>query len=133
VRRAETLQAHFDSAFWGDELGTYAVALDGDKRPCRVRTSNAAQCLFSGIVFWERAAGLAKTLLAPESFSGWGIRTVAASEPRYNPMGYHNGGVWPHDPLTMAVKMVPTIGTKHDDFSRGKADTSYPRVHIYYS
>ncbi len=106
ARRAETLQAHFDSAFWCDELGTYAVALDGDKRPCRVRTSNAGQCLFSGIVFSERATRLAQTLLAPESFSGWGIRTVAASEPRYNPMGYHNGGVWPHDNALIACGLA---------------------------
>jgi glycogen debranching enzyme len=100
--RANTLQARFDSEFWCDELGTYALALDGDKRPCRVRTSNAGQCLFAGIVFPERASRLANTLLAPESFSGWGIRTVAACEPRYNPMGYHNGGVWPHDNALIA-------------------------------
>jgi glycogen debranching enzyme len=75
--------------------GTYALAIDGDKRPCRSRTSNAGQCFFSGIVLQERAARLAQTLLAPKSFSGWGIRTVATSEPRYNPMGYHNGGAWP--------------------------------------
>jgi glycogen debranching enzyme len=104
--RAETLQARFDSAFWCDDLGTYALALDGDKRPCRVRTSNAGQCLFSGIVPPERVARLAQTLLAPESFSGWGIRSVAASEPRYNPMGYHNGGVWPHDNALIACGLA---------------------------
>jgi glycogen debranching enzyme len=102
ARRAETLQARFDSEFWCDEWGTFALALDGDKRPCRVRTSNAGQCLYSGIVFPERAARLAQTLLAHESFSGWGVRTLAASEPRYNPMGYHNGGVWPHDNALIA-------------------------------
>lgn len=104
--RAETLQARFDSAFWCDDLGTYALALDGDKRPCRVRTSNAGQCLLSGIVPAERASRLAQTLLAPQSFSGWGIRTVAASEPRYNPMGYHNGGVWPHDNALIACGLA---------------------------
>jgi glycogen debranching enzyme len=104
--RAETLQTRFDSAFWCDDLGTYALALDGDKRPCRVRTSNAGQCLLSGIVPAERASRLAQTLLAPESFSGWGIRTVAASEPRYNPMGYHNGGVWPHDNALIACGLA---------------------------
>ena len=101
-KRAETLQSRFDSAFWCDELGTYAVALDGDKRPCRVRTSNAGQCLYSGIVPAGRAGRLSQTLLGPESFSGWGIRTVASNEPRYNPMGYHNGGVWPHDNALIA-------------------------------
>jgi len=102
TKRAETLRSRFDSAFWCDELGSYALALDGDKRPCQVRASNAGQCLFTGIVMRERARRLAQTLLAPESFSGWGIRTVAASEPRYNPMGYHNGGVWPHDNALIA-------------------------------
>ncbi len=106
ARRAETLKARFDSAFWCDELCTYALALDGDKRPCRVRTSNAGQCLFSGIVLAERAVSLAQTLLARESFSGWGIRSVAASEPRYNPMGYHNGGVWPHDNALIAFGLA---------------------------
>jgi len=106
ARRAETLQGRFDSAFWCDELGTYALALDGDKRPCRVRTSNAGQCLFSGIVPADRAPRLAQTLLAPESFSGWGIRSVAASESRYNPMGYHTGGVWPHDNALIACGLA---------------------------
>lgn len=106
VKQAEILRARFDRAFWCDELGTYALALDGDKRPCRVRTSNAGQCLFSGIVLPERAAKLAQTLLAPESFSGWGIRSLAASEPRYNPMGYHNGAVWPHDNALIACGLA---------------------------
>jgi glycogen debranching enzyme len=81
---------------------TYALALDGAKRPCRVRTSNAGHCLFAGIVGPERARRLARTLLGPESFSGWGVRTVAASEARYNPMAYHNGSVWPHDNALIA-------------------------------
>jgi glycogen debranching enzyme len=106
VKRAETLRARFDSEFWCDELGTYALALDGDKRPCRVRTSNAGQCLYSGIVLPERVVRLAQTLLTPESFSGWGIRSVASSEPRYNPMGYHNGGVWPHDNALIACGLA---------------------------
>ena len=67
-----------------------------------MRTSNAGQCLFTGIASPERARRVARTLLGPESFSGWGIRTVAASEARYNPMGYHNGSVWPHDNALIA-------------------------------
>ncbi|HTB12112.1 MAG TPA: amylo-alpha-1,6-glucosidase [Bryobacteraceae bacterium] len=106
VNRAETLRARFDSAFWWNEAGTYALALDGDKRPCQVRTSNAGQCLFSGIAFPERAARIGHTLLAAESFSGWGIRSLAASEPRYNPMGYHTGGVWPHDNALIACGLA---------------------------
>jgi glycogen debranching enzyme len=102
TRQAEALRASFEQAFWCEELSTYALALDGDKRPCRVRTSNAGQCLFTGIAGPERARQVARTLLAREAFSGWGVRTVAASESRYNPMGYHTGSVWPHDNALIA-------------------------------
>ena len=95
--QAEELRDHFEQAFWCEDLSTYAVALDGDKQPCRTRTSNAGHCLFTGITSPERARRVARTLLGPESFSGWGVRTVAACESRYNPMSYHNGSVWPHD------------------------------------
>lgn len=91
------LQKKFETAFWCDDLGVYAQALDGHKRPCRVRTSNAGQCLYSGIASHPHAARLAQVLMSDEMFSGWGIRTVAASETRYNPISYHNGSVWPHD------------------------------------
>jgi glycogen debranching enzyme len=97
AQQAEALRQRFEQTFWCEELSTYALALDGDKRPCRVRTSNAGQCLFTGIASPARARRVARTLLSPESFSGWGVRTVAASEARYNPMAYHNGSVWPHD------------------------------------
>jgi glycogen debranching enzyme len=102
MRQAEAMRVQFEEAFWCEPLSTYALALDGDKRQCQVRTSNAGQCLFTGIVSTQRAARVAATLLAPESFSGWGIRTVAASEIRYNPMSYHNGSVWPHDNALIA-------------------------------
>jgi glycogen debranching enzyme len=101
-RRAESLRERFEAAFWCDDLGTYALALDGDKRPCRVRASNAGQCLFSGIAAPERAARVARGLTSPEFFSGWGVRTLAATEARYNPMAYHNGAVWPHDNALIA-------------------------------
>jgi glycogen debranching enzyme len=102
TRQAEWLRLRFEEAFWCEELSTYALALDGDKRPCRVRTSNAGQCLFTGIASPERARRVARTLLAPDSFSGWGVRTVASSEARYNPMGFHTGSVWPHDNALIA-------------------------------
>ncbi len=95
--QAEELRQRFESSFWCEDLGTYAMALDGGKRPCRVKTSNAGQCLFGGIASPERAARVARTLASAECFSGWGIRTLASTEARYNPMGYHNGTVWPHD------------------------------------
>jgi glycogen debranching enzyme len=102
ARQAEDLRERFEQAFWCEELSTYALALDGNKRPCQVRTSNAGQCLFTGIASRERAGRVAETLLSPESFSGWGVRTVAASEARFNPMAYHNGSVWPHDNALIA-------------------------------
>ena len=102
-QKAEVLRGRFEDAFWSEDLSTYALALDGNKRPCRVRTSNAGHCLFSGIADLERARRAALTLLSPESFSGWGIRTVAANERRYNPMSYHNGSVWPHDNAVIAA------------------------------
>jgi glycogen debranching enzyme len=94
---ADALRARFEEAFWCEDLGTYALALDGAKRPCRVRTSNAGQCLLTGIAAGERARRVASGLLAADFFSGWGIRTVSARERRYNPISYHNGTVWPHD------------------------------------
>src|SRR5262249_24646673 len=79
-QQAEDLRAAFEARFWDDALGTYALALDGAKRPCLVRTSNAGQCLFGGIAAPDRARRVAAGLVGPDLFSGWGIRTVAATE-----------------------------------------------------
>jgi glycogen debranching enzyme len=95
--QAETLRTRFEEAFWCEDLGTYALALDGRKRPCRVRASNAGHCLYSGIASPERGRRVAETLLGNEFFTGWGIRTLGKSEVRYNPLSYHNGSIWPHD------------------------------------
>ena len=103
---AATLKERFDAAFWCDDLAVYALALDGAKQPCRVRTSNAGQVLFSGIARTDRAARLADQLLGGDFFSGWGIRTVAEGEARYNPMSYHNGSVWPHDNALIALGLA---------------------------
>jgi len=100
--QADELRENFERAFWCEELSTYALALDGDKQPCRLRASNAGHCLFAGIASPQRAPRVARTLLSPASFSGWGVRTLAASERRYNPMSYHNGSVWPHDNALIA-------------------------------
>jgi glycogen debranching enzyme len=110
--QAAQLAARFESAFWCPELDTYALALDGAKRPCRVRTSNAGQLLFTGIVKPENVAKIARGLLGPEFFSGWGIRTVPSTEPRYNPMSYHNGSIWPHDNALIALGFA-RYGHKH--------------------
>jgi glycogen debranching enzyme len=105
ARQARTLQARFDEVFWSDKLGMFGLALDGDKRSCLVRSSNAGHCLFTEIARQDRAQVLAKTLMNEEFFSGWGIRTLPASEVRYNPMSYHNGSVWPHDNSMIAYGM----------------------------
>ncbi|MEN6494542.1 MAG: amylo-alpha-1,6-glucosidase [Thermoguttaceae bacterium] len=97
LHQAGVLQSRFEEAFWCPELKTYALALDGEKQPCRVRTSNAGHALFAGIASAEHAPKVAETLLEEASFSGWGIRTVATTEVRFNPMSYHNGSIWPHD------------------------------------
>jgi glycogen debranching enzyme len=103
---ATRLAERFETVFWCENLGTYALALDGDKRPCRVRTSNAGQVLFTGIAAPDRALRLAEGLLQPSFFSGWGIRTVANDEVRFNPMSYHNGSVWPHDNALIALGLA---------------------------
>jgi glycogen debranching enzyme len=97
------LREEFDNRFFDEELGTYILALDGHKKPCRIRTSNAGHALFAGIAYPERAAAVVSTLMDRSSFSGWGVRTVAASQARYNPMSYHNGSVWPHDNALIAA------------------------------
>ena len=105
-RQAELLKERFERAFWCEELSLYALALDGHKQQCRVRTSNAGHCLFSGIASQEYARRVENTLMGKEFFSGWGIRTVAASESRFNPMSYHNGSIWPHDNAMIAMGLA---------------------------
>jgi len=104
--QAERLAGRFEDAFWCPQIETYALALDGEKEPCRVRTSNAGQVLFSGIARPERASLVADGLINPRFFSGWGIRTVARGEARYNPMSYHNGSIWPHDNALIALGLA---------------------------
>ena len=103
---AMKLAAQFEAAFWCDDIGSYALALDGQKRPCRVRSSNAGQVLFTGIAKPERAMQVGDGLLRQQFFSGWGIRTIASTEARYNPMSYHNGSIWPHDNALIAAGLA---------------------------
>ena len=104
--QAERLAERFEEAFWLPELNTYALALDGKKEPCRVRSSNAGHLMFSGMIRPDRAALLAEELLRPRMFSSWGIRTIAKGEARYNPMSYHNGSIWPHDNALIALGLA---------------------------
>ena len=100
--KAEALRARFDRQFFDEALGSYVLALDGEKRPCRVKASNAGHALFAGIALPERAGSVVDALMGSSSFCGWGVRTVASTEARYNPMSYHNGSVWPHDNALLA-------------------------------
>jgi glycogen debranching enzyme len=105
-REARQLAERFERAFWCPDIGMYALALDGAKEPCRVRTSNAGQVLMSGIAAADRAREVADAMMGPDFFSGWGIRTVSRREARYNPMSYHNGSIWPHDNALIALGLA---------------------------
>jgi glycogen debranching enzyme len=104
--QAVALRRQFEEKFWCDDLSVYALALDGNKQPCRVVSSNSGQVLLTGIASTDRAQRVIHALLSPAMFSGWGIRTVSASSARYNPMSYHNGSVWPHDNGLIAMGMA---------------------------
>lgn len=111
LHQATVLQDRLEEAFWCDDLSTYVLALDGDKRACRVRTSNAGHCLRRPLpAHGHRPAGTRPTCRTnppgPGFILGLGrVRTVAATEARYNPMSYHNGSVWPHDNALVAYGM----------------------------
>ncbi len=105
-QRAEWLRAEVEARFWMDDLGFYAIALDGDDRLCRVRASNAGHLLYVGLPLPERAARVVEQLLDSPFSSGWGIRTLPRGETRFNPMSYHNGSVWPHDTALCAAGLA---------------------------
>lgn len=106
LRQSEQLRGRFEDAFWLEDLGTYALALDGRKEPCRVLSSNPGHLLYTGICRPDRARRAAESLLSPAMFSGWGIRTLGETERRYNPMSYHNGSIWPHDNAMAAAGLA---------------------------
>ena len=96
----------FEQAFWCEDIGSYALALDGAKQPCRVRASNAGHLLLTGIASQAHGSQVAEQLMSSRMFTGWGVRTLAMGEARYNPMSYHNGSVWPHDNALIALGMA---------------------------
>jgi glycogen debranching enzyme len=102
VAEAHQLRKQFQDSFWSPELGMYVLALDGKKKRCEVRSSNAGHALLCGISSTEQAKSMAEAFLSDRFHSGWGIRTIAAHEARYNPMAYHNGSIWPHDNALIA-------------------------------
>lgn len=106
TQSAVRLKQRFNELFWNEAIGTYVLALDGDKKQCAVHSSNAGHTLWTGIATEERAALVADQLLTDHFFCGWGIRTIPCNEVRYNPMAYHNGSVWPHDNALIAGGMA---------------------------
>jgi glycogen debranching enzyme len=100
---ADELRRQFDAAFWLPKARFYAMALDGDRRPVATIGSNVGQALWSGIVPTEREERVAERLLESDMFSGWGVRTLAAGQVGYNPVGYHTGSIWPHDNAIIAA------------------------------
>jgi glycogen debranching enzyme len=106
LQQAQQLRQRFQQAFWCEDIGSYAIALDGNKRQCKVASSNAGHTLWSGIAAPEHAQRIIDGLMGHNFFSGWGIRTIAAGTARYNPMSYHNGSIWPHDNALIAGGMA---------------------------
>jgi glycogen debranching enzyme len=104
--KAAALRDRFETQFWCEEMGLYALALDGHKQPCRVRASNAGHCLFTGIAARQHVAAITRALGDETFFTGWGVRTLADREVHYNPMSYHNGSIWPHDNALLAVGLA---------------------------
>jgi glycogen debranching enzyme len=104
--KAATLKRNFNRDFWIDELQCYALALDGDKQPVKIVSSDVGHCLWTGIVDEEKAGYVANRFMSPDMFSGWGIRTVSASTSWYNPISYHGGAVWPHDSAIAAAGLM---------------------------
>ena len=101
-KEAKNLKKNFNRKFWDASLGCYVLALDKNKKPCRVVSSNAGQCLFTGIADKAKAKIMVYRLGQKDMFSGWGVRTLSSTAMRYNPMSYHNGSVWPHDNALIA-------------------------------
>jgi glycogen debranching enzyme len=110
MERARRLCQAIEDRFWVPEMSYYAIALDGDGEPCKVYASNAGHLLYCGVPSEERARAVCAHLLSSRSCSGWGIRTLAEGEPRYNPMSYHNGSIWPHDTAICTAGMARYMG-----------------------
>jgi glycogen debranching enzyme len=111
TRRAEAIRAAVEARFWMEDQGFYGIALDGRGELCRVRASNPGHLLFCGLPGAQRARRVAEQLMGGGFFSGWGLRTLAVGEARFNPMSYHNGSVWPHD-TSVAAKGLARYGER---------------------
>ena len=133
---AAALRQVFNEAFWMADEGFYALALDGQKNQVRSVTSNPAHCLYCGIVDDDKARLVAERLMAPDMYSGWGVRTLSSGSSAYNPMSYHNGSVWPHDNAIAAAGLkrygfdaaTTRIATGLFDVASGARDFRLPEL-----
>ena len=124
-KEARQLKTNFNKEFWSEKNQTYILALDGEKQQCDVVSSNAGQCLFSGIATKPHAKKVAESMLKESMFTGWGVRTLSSEEIRYNPMSYHNGSIWPHDNALIAYGLSKTgFQEKAAEVMTGMFDTS---------
>ncbi|TVQ27411.1 MAG: amylo-alpha-1,6-glucosidase [Spirochaetaceae bacterium] len=134
--RARTLKSRFHAAFWLDGLGTYAMALDGDKRALAVKSSNVGHLLWTGIVPESHSQAVRDALFDSDLWTGWGFRTLGRGERRYNPVSYHNGSVWPHDTAIAAkglarygfVDEAVRVRTALYDIAAGQSDLRLPEL-----
>jgi glycogen debranching enzyme len=101
--QAAELQQRFEDRFWCEDMGFYAFGLDPAKQPIKTLASNVGHCLWSGLLRTDRAERVVRRFLAPDFWSGWGIRTLSADHPGYNPYSYHRGSIWPHDNALIAL------------------------------
>ena len=139
--RASTLRQRFHDAFWWPERGYYVHGLNGDKTPLRVLVSNAAHALWTGIIPGEHAESVAKVVLGDALWTGWGVRTLGAGEPRFNPASYHNGSVWPHDTALIALGLeryglareATTLARALFDAARSAEDRRLPELFAGYA
>ena len=134
---AAALRDAFNDAFWIDDEGTIALALDGKKRQVASVTSNAGHCLHCEIVGARRAGPVVERLMADDMFGGWGVRTLANTNPAYNPMSYHCGSVWPHDNAIVAsgfrrygyAREAMQLATAMFEVARGTSDKRLPELY----
>jgi glycogen debranching enzyme len=133
---AERLRSLIQERFWDEEMGTFALALDGEKRPLRIATTNAGHLLWSRVPTTAQAERMAHHFLGEDMFSGWGIRTLSARHRVYNPMSYHNGSIWPHDNALVGLGLaiggqgwaVPRILSALRDVAAGMRDQRLPEL-----
>lgn len=104
--RAAELKTNFNRDFWLEDRGWLAMGLDRDKKPIDALASNMGHCLWTGILDADKADLVARKLVGPDMFSGWGVRTLGASMVGYNPISYHCGSVWPHDNAIVAAGLM---------------------------